>query len=189
MKKILAMAFCLVMAATATGQIPVTEDAEGGTPPVNQRLFFGGSFGLQFGTVTNIKVAPLAGIWLLPRIAAGAGPTFQYYKDPFGRTSIYGGRAMLQLTLIQNLNNIIPIGLNAGIYVNGEYEALSLQRAFFTSDPDAIGRFWHGTFLAGAGLSQPTGRRSSMNISFLWSITGNEYGIYDTPEIRIEFYF
>jgi hypothetical protein len=96
---------------------------------------------------------------------------------------------MLQLTLIQNLNNIIPIGLNAGIYVNGEYEALSLQRAFFTSDPDAIGRFWHGTFLAGAGLSQPTGRRSSMNISFLWSITGNEYGIYDTPEIRIEFYF
>ena len=189
MKKILAMAFCLVMAATATGQIPVTENAEGETPPVNQRLFFGGSFGLQVGTVTNIKVAPLAGIWLLPRIAAGAGPTFQYYKDPFGRTSIYGGRAMLQLTLIQNLNNIIPIGLNAGIYVNGEYEALSLQRAFFTSDPDAIGRFWHGTFLAGAGLSQPTGRRSSMNISFLWSITGNEYGIYDTPEIRIEFYF
>ncbi len=189
MKKILAMAFCLVMAATATGQIPVTENAEGETPPVNQRLFFGGSFGLQFGTVTNIKVAPRAGIWLLPRIAAGAGPTFQYYKDPFGRTSIYGGRAMLQLTLIQNLNNIIPIGLNAGIYVNGEYEALSLQRAFFTSDPDAIGRFWHGTFLAGAGLSQPTGRRSSMNISFLWSITGNEYGIYDTPEIRIEFYF
>lgn len=189
MKKILAMAFCLVMAATATGQIPVTENAEGETPPVNQRLFFGGSFGLQFGTVTNIKVAPLAGIWLLPRIAAGAGPTFQYYKDPFGRTSIYGGRAMLQLTLIQNLNNIIPIGLNAGIYVNGEYEALSLQRAFFTSDPDAIGRFWHGTFLAGAGLSQPTGRRSSVNISFLWSITGNEYGIYDTPEIRIEFYF
>ncbi|HNY57278.1 MAG TPA: hypothetical protein PKK93_03895 [Bacteroidales bacterium] len=189
MKKILAMAFCLVMAATATGQIPVTENAEGETPPVNQRLFFGGSFGLQFGTVTNIKVAPLAGIWLLPRIAAGAGPTFQYYKDPFGRTSIYGGRAMLQLTLIQNLNNIIPIGLNTGIYVNGEYEALSLQRAFFTSDPDAIGRIWHGTFLAGAGLSQPTGRRSSMNISFLWSITGNEYGIYDTPEIRIEFYF
>jgi hypothetical protein len=27
--------------------------------------------------------------------AAGAGPSFQYYKDPFGRTSIYGGRAML----------------------------------------------------------------------------------------------
>ncbi len=96
---------------------------------------------------------------------------------------------MLQLTLIQDLNNVIPIGLNTGIFVNGEYEALSLQRAFFTSDPEADGRFYHGTFLAGAGLSQPTGRRSSMNISFLWSVTGNEYGIYDTPEIRIEFYF
>jgi len=189
MKKILALAFCLAMAAVAAGQIPVTENAEEERPPVNQRLFFGGSFGLQFGTVTNIEVAPLAGIWLLPRVAVGAGPSFQYYKDPYGRTSIYGGRAMLQLTLVQDLNKIIPIGLNTGIFVNGEYEGLSLQRAFFNSDPDADGRFYHGTFLAGAGLSQPTGRRSSMNISFLWSITGNEYGIYDTPEIRIEFYF
>src|SRR5690606_11081065 len=141
MKKILALAFFLVIAATAAGQIPATENAEEERPPVNQRLFFGGSFGLQFGTVTNIEVAPLAGIWLLPRLAVGAGPSFQFYKDPYGRTSIYGGRAMLQLTLIQDLNNVIPIGLNTGIFVNGEYEALSLQRAFFTSDPEADGRF------------------------------------------------
>ena len=189
MRKILALALCLAMAAAAAGQIPVKENADEERPPVNKRLFFGGSFGLQFGTVTNIEVAPLAGIWLLPRVAVGAGPSFQYYKDPYGRTSIYGGRAMLQLTLVQDLNNIIPIGLNTGIFVNGEYEGLSLQRAFFTSDPEADGRFFHGTFLAGAGLSQRTGKRSSMNISFLWSITGNDYQIYDTPEIRIEFYF
>ena len=189
MKKILALAFCLVLAATASGQVPVTENAEEGRPPVKQRLFFGGSFGLQFGTVTNIEVAPLAGIWLLPRVAVGAGPSFQYYKDPYGRTSIYGGRVMLQVTLVQDLNNIIPVGINTGIFVNCEYEGLSLQRAFFNSDPEADGRFYYGIFLAGAGLSQPTGKRSSMNISFLWSINGNEYGIYDTPEIRIEFYF
>ena len=65
MKKIPAMALFLVMVASAAGQVPVTEKS-GERPPLRQRLFFGGSFGLQFGTVTNIEVAPLAGIWLLP---------------------------------------------------------------------------------------------------------------------------
>ncbi len=189
MKKIPALILFFIIAASAAGQIPATDNKAEEKPPVSQRLFFGGSFGLQFGTVTNIEVAPLAGIWLLPRLAVGAGPSFQYYKDPYGRTSIFGGRAMVQITLVQDLNNIIPLGMNTGIFVNGEYEALSLQRAFFTSSPEAEGRFFHGTFLAGAGISQPTGKRSSMNIVFLWSVTGNDYGIYDTPEIRVEFFF
>ena len=73
--------------------------------------------------------------------------------------------------------------------MHGEYEALSLERSFFTTAPENSGRMYYGSFLAGAGISQPTGRKSSMNITFLWSITGNEYGLYDTPEIRIEFYF
>lgn len=188
MKKILALALFLTMVIAAAGQVPATKGAEE-RPPLRQRLFFGGSFGLQFGTVTNIEVAPLAGIWLLPRVAVGVGPSFQYYKDPYGRTSIYGGRAMLQLTLIQDLNNVVPVGWNLGIFVSGEYEALSLERDFFTSTPDAGGRFLYHSFLGGAGISQPTGKRSSMNIVFLWCVTGNEYGIYDTPEIRVEFYF
>lgn len=188
MKKIVAITALLVTFVTAAGQVPETKNQDE-NPPLKQRLFFGGSFGLQFGTVTNIEVAPLAGVWLLPRLAVGVGPSFQYYKDPFGRTSIYGGRAMLQMTLIQDLNNIIPIGWNSGIFVHGEYEALSLERSFFTTAPENSGRMYYGSFLAGAGISQPTGRKSSMNITFLWSITGNEYGLYDTPEIRIEFYF
>ncbi len=188
MKKILIMTLLLLMVCSVSGQVPETvKQME--NPPLRQRLFFGGSFGLQFGTVTNIEVAPLAGIWLLPRLAVGAGPTFQYYKDPYGKTAIYGGRAMMQMTLIQDLNNIIPIGWNTGIFVHGEYEALSLERSFFTTAPEDSGRMYYGGLLAGAGISQPTGKKSSMNITFLWSITGNEYGLYDTPEIRIEFYF
>ena len=188
MKKILAITVLLVTFAGAAGQVPETNRQEE-NPPLRQRLFFGGSFGLQFGTVTNIEVAPLAGVWLLPRLAVGAGPSFQYYRDPLGRTSIYGGRALLQMTLVKDLNNIIPIGWNSGIFVQGEYEALSLERSFFTTAPENSGRMYYGSFLAGAGISQPTGKKSSMNITFLWSITGNEYGLYDTPEIRFEFYF
>lgn len=188
MKKILTVIVLIAAALSTAGQVPAFPNSDE-RPPLNQRLFFGGSFGLQFGTVTNIEVAPLAGIWLLPRVAVGAGPSFQYYKDPLGRTAIFGGRAMLQLTLVQDLNNVIPIGWNMGIFVNGEYDVLSLERGFFTPAPDATGRFLYGSFLAGAGISQPTGKKSSMNITFLWCVTGNEYGIYDTPEIRVEFYF
>ena len=188
MKKNLIMIACLLIAVSTVAQDYGTREIED-NPPVRQRLFFGGSFGLQFGTVTNIEVSPLVGFWLLPRVAIGAGPSFQYYKDPFGRTTIYGGRAMLQLKLVQDLNNIIPLGLNTGIFVTGEYEALSLEKSFFITPPGSEGRLYYGSFLAGAGLSQPTGKRSSMNVTFLWSLTGNEYGIHDTPEIRIEFYF
>ena len=158
-------------------------------PPFSQRLFFGGSFGLQLGSITNIDLAPVAGVWLLPRVAVGAGPSFQYYKDPVGGTIIFGGRALLKLSIIQDLNNILPLGLNLGIFATGEYEGLSLEKKFFSSTPTTGGRLYYDSFLVGAGLSQPTGARSNMNISFLWCITGNDYGIYDNPEIRIEFYF
>lgn len=188
MKKCMIMIACLSMAVAAAGQVYDTRVPEQ-RPPARQRLFFGGSIGLQFGTVTNIEVSPLAGIWLLPRVAIAAGPSFQYYDDPYGSTTIYGGRAMLQLNLIQNLNNVIPLGLNMGIFATGEYDALSLEKSFFTTTPGSSGRLYNGTFLAGGGISQPTGKRSSMNITFLWSVTTNIYGIYDNPEIRIEFYF
>jgi hypothetical protein len=188
MKKGFLVVICLIWCVVSSGQDQVISQSQG-RPKLSERLFFGGSFGLQFGTITNIEVAPTIGIWLLPRVAVAAGPSFQYYKDPFGKTAIYGGKTFLQLTLIQDLNNIIPIGLNAGIFVQGEYEGLSLERSFFTGIPEETGRLYYDSFLAGAGISQPTGKRSSMNITVLWCITDNSYGIYDKPEIRITFYF
>ncbi len=57
MKKILSITLLLVIFASAAGQVPETKKPQE-NPPLKQRLFFGGSFGLQFGTVTNIEVAP-----------------------------------------------------------------------------------------------------------------------------------
>jgi len=187
-KRSLAVILVLSMGMAAAGQ-GAGERGPSERPSFSQRLFFGGSFGLQLGTITNIDLAPIAGVWLLPRVAAGAGPSFQYYKDPYGATVIYGGRALIQLTLIQDLNNVLPLGLNLGIFATGEYEGLSLEKEFFSSTPASDGRLYYDSFLVGAGLSQPTGMRSSLNISFLWCITGNDYGIYNSPEIRFEFYF
>ncbi|MCK7533107.1 MAG: hypothetical protein MZV63_19755 [Marinilabiliales bacterium] len=45
------------------------------------------------------------------------------------------------------------------------------------------------TFLAGGGIRQMLGPRSSMNITFLWAFDDSGYGIYGNPEIRVSFMF
>ena len=184
MKRIVVVVLIAMICITGFGQ-----DTSKERPPLSERLFFGGSFGLQFGTITNIEASPVIGLWVLPRVAVAAGPSYQYYKDPVDATAIYGGKAYLQITLIQDLNNIIPIGINTGIFVQSEYQGLSLERSFWSLVPDGNGRIYMGTFLAGAGISQPIGRRSNMNFTVLWALTDTQYQVYDSPEIRISFNF
>jgi hypothetical protein len=166
-----------------TGQRPRNE-----VPPLKDRLFYGGSLGLQFGTFTDIEVSPIIGLWVLPRVGIAVGPTFRYYKDPYDHTTIYGGRAYIQYLFLQDINNIIPVGLHLGLFLHAEDEALSLESAFFKA-PGSSGRFILNTFLAGGGVRQPLGQRSSLNFMFLWALNNSEYSIYGNPEIRISVIF
>jgi len=158
-------------------------------PPLRERLFFGGNIGLMFGSYTNIDVSPIIGLWVLPRIAVAAGPNFRYFKDPYGSTTIYGGKAYTEIVFLQDLNNLLPLGIHLGLFLHGEYEGLSLESAFFKSPPYESARFMLNTFLAGGGIRQMLGPRSSMNITFLWAFDDSGYGIYGNPEIRVSFMF
>lgn len=173
---------------TSTGQVQSQEN-RAKSPPLAERIFFGGSFGLQFGTITNIELSPVVGLWLLPRLAVAAGPNWQYYKDLVGKTSIYGGRAYSRFMFIQDFNELIPLGINFGLFAHAEYEALSLDYEFWTGYNTGSSRIWQHNALVGLGISQPMGRKSSFNISFLWVVTQSEYQLYDNPEIRIDFLF
>ncbi len=157
-------------------------------PPLRERFFFGGSFGLQLGTDTDIELSPVAGFWILPRLAVAAGPNYRFYKSPQGRTDIYGGRAYTQFIVIRDLNSVIPLGLNFGFFLHAEDEMLSLESAFWKT-PGTSGRFLINTYLVGVGMSQPMGRRSSMNLMVLWALNDSVYNIYGTPEIRVSFIF
>ena len=156
-------------------------------PPLKERLFYGGGIGLQFGTITDIELTPVVGLWVLPRLGIAAGPTFRYYKNPIYSTAIYGGRTYLEYIILQDFDNMIPIGLHLGLFLHSEYEVISLESIF--KDPNASGRFILGTFLAGGGIRQPIGARSSLNLTFLWALNDSGYGIYGNPEIRISFMF
>jgi len=157
-------------------------------PPLKERIFFGGSFGLQLGTITDIELAPVAGFWMLPRLAVAAGPDYRFYKDPLGKTNIYGGKAYLEFVLIRDINTLIPIGLNMGIFLHFEDEMLSLDSEFWQI-PSGSERYNVNTLLAGAGLSQPVGRRASVNMMLLWALNEGEYNVYSSPEFRVTFIF
>lgn len=181
------LTFIIIFAVSSPGTRLMAQNNS--KPPLGQRLTYGGSFGLQFGTITNIEVSPLIGVWLLPRAVVVMGPTWQYYKDPYNRTSIYGGRAFGRFMFIQDLNEFVPLGIGLGFYLHAEYEALSLDSDFWNASLPDQTRFWEHNTLAGLGISQRIGMRSSFNISFLWSVTQSEYQIYNNPEIRIDFLF
>jgi hypothetical protein len=184
----------IILCITAAIFILAAENLSGQTgrekaPPLKERLFFGGSFGLQFGTYTDIEVSPVIGLWLLPRLAVAAGPDYRFYKDPDDRTDIYGGSAYMQFVVIQDISSVIPLGVHAGIFLHAENELLSLQSSFWKAPPYRSDRFYINTLLAGGGLSQQIGRRSSLDMMILWALNVSQYNLYSNPEIRVSLIF
>jgi hypothetical protein len=171
-------------------QFPFEREKSDASPPFKERLFYGGSVGLMFGTITDIQVSPVIGFWVLPRVAVAAGPTYRYYKDQFNKTAVYGGRSYLQFVVIQDINSVIPVGVHTGIFLHVEDELLSLKTSFWKNPPPyKTDRFYVNTVLAGGGISQQIGRRSSLNLMVLWPLNDSVYEIYSKPEIRISFIF
>ena len=158
-------------------------------PPLGERLFYGGSFSLQLGTITNIELSPVIGLWILPRIAIAAGPSYQFYKIYDEKTDILGGRSYLQVVLLRDIDKFIPLGIHTSIFFHIEDEMLALRSDFWKNITIQPKRFTVNTLLAGGGISQQIGRRSSMNIMVLWALTDPGYKIYSNPEIRIAFIF
>lgn len=145
--------------------------------------------GLQFGTITNIQVSPVVGLWVLPRLAVAIGPDYRFYKDRYDRTNIYGAKGYLQFVVIKDINKFLPVGTNTGIFFHIEDEALSLESSIWKNPPVFSERFYINTVLAGGGISQQMGRRSSLDIMVLWALNDSGYGVYNNPEIRISFVF
>jgi hypothetical protein len=157
------------------------------------RIFFGGNFGMQFGTITNIEISPLVGYFITPKLSAGTGIRFEYFKDkgyyaPY-ETIIYGGNIFTRYIIISNLGEGLNIGLNTGIFAQVEYEALSLEKAYFEPPYTEDGRFIVHSVLVGGGIIQPIGRRSAFLLTVLYNLNENARSPYSNPIIRVGFTF
>jgi hypothetical protein len=157
-------------------------------PPLSERLFYGGNFGLQFGSITDIQVSPVIGIWLLPRLAVAVGPSYRYYKDWDLETSIYGGKGYVQFAVIKDFGNLLTPLSGTGIFLRLEDEFLSLETSVW-KDQNLSGRYILNTVLGGVGISQQMGRKASLELMGLWALNGTDDRLYGNPEIRVSFVF
>lgn len=167
-------------------------DEEEELRPVD-RIFFGGNFSLMFGYITNIEISPLVGYYITPRLAAGTGIKFEYYKDkgfyyPY-QTAIYGGNIFSRYIIIKNLGEGMNLGLNTGIFTQAEYEVLSLEKEYFEPPYTEDGRFLVHSVLVGGGIIQPIGRRSAFLVTVLYNLNESVRSPYSNPIIRVGFTF
>ncbi len=147
-----------------------------------ERVYFGGNFGLQFGTITAVEVSPLVGYMLTPRLSTGAGITYQYFEDkryrPSYSSSIYGGRVFGRYNILE------------AFYAYAEYESLNLE--FYDPFRDRFSTEWVPGLLIGGGYNQiGAGGRGGFNIMALYNVTyDNVRSPYASPLVlRVGFIY
>ncbi|MPR34257.1 hypothetical protein [Salmonirosea aquatica] len=113
--------------------------------PLLDRLRLGGSFGLGFGTVTNINLSPMAGLNLTDKLVGGVGVTYMWlHSKRFNvNSNYYGGRTFLMYSLL-------PM-----VTLQAEYEGLNVE--YFDSVDRRYVRKWIGSPLIGGAYTQPLG--------------------------------
>lgn len=142
------------------------------------RLFYGGGFGLQVGTVTLIEVSPLVGYKVTPKLGIGISPTYKYYSyKPYGyssrlETNVYGGSIFARYMIFEN------------IFAHAEYESLFYDSKF----PGYLTqRTQYNSVLVGGGYRQQIGANAAMNLMVLWNLNDTPDSPYTNPVIRIGF--
>lgn len=166
-------------------------------PRLWDKMYVGGNFGLQFGTITDIEVSPHVGYYIYPRWSAGVGISYEYYNRKSSyyypvqiNTHIYGFSLFTRLALIPDMGKTFGIGNGISVIAQAEYERLSLEKKYFenTSLSDE-GRFWLDSFLVGGGIKQAIGRRSSIYILVLWNLNETINSPYSNPILKFGFDF
>ena len=117
--------------------------------PFKERIRLGGSFGLSFGTFTNINVSPMAGYQITEKLVGGVGATLMWFKSSYYNynTINYGGRAFLMYQIFLVVNII------------AEYETLNVPMSYQK-------RTWLSSPMFGASYSQPTGGKLIRAVHF-----------------------
>jgi hypothetical protein len=173
------------------GEEPNKEVKQKKSKYANSKLFFGGNFGLWFGSITSIELDPIVGYMVTPRLALGLGPMYMYYKEYDLETSIYGGKIFGQFTVFKDLNNSIKINLG-DIFIYAENELLNIEPIYY--DPITNwyykqSRKWIDLAVLGFGIRYPIGPKAGVSLYILWDISQNPEYSYQNPDIRIGFNF
>ncbi|WKK77616.1 hypothetical protein QYS49_11235 [Marivirga salinae] len=126
------------------------------------RLYFGGNFGLQFGSYTHIEASPIAGYMINDKLSAGVGVIYQYFRirgnSQVGdyETNIYGGKLFGRYNFSNQL------------FGYTEYE--NINRDFRPTPSSDLSRIWVPAYFIGGGYFQPLGNRAGVTVMALYNL-------------------
>ena len=166
----------------------------------SDKIFFGGSVGLLFGTVTRIDVLPQVGIWVIPQWAIGVGGRYTFRKGTYGivgedtkpiKSHIWGVSGFTQIMPVRDLDKAFGIGIHGGPIFQAEWEGLYLDKSIGNvATTSNEGKGWVHLVLVGAGYHFPLGDKAALNLLAMWNITDSRYSPYTSnPMLRISVNF
>jgi hypothetical protein len=174
--------FCFLFSAlfilSASYSVAQREYYPGDSIPFKDRLYYGGNFGMQFGTVTLIDFSPLVGVMITPKFSSGVGATYQYFNDRRyfgGQATSYGGRLFSRFNVLPN------------IFFHAEHESINFDN--YNEALKSFERIWSNALFLGGGYFAPFGARGGANITFLYNVRhDNRRSPYREPYvIRVGF--
>ena len=153
-------------AGTLVAQQAPTSSSSGES--FSDRIYWGGGVSLAFWNYTRIRVEPLVGYRITPKLSAGVKLAYEYLRyDQFGRTITshsYGGSLFARYRFIPQA------------YAHAEYGGANYESV------DALGnesRVGYPFLLLGGGFVQRTGSRTSLFFELLYDVLQDDASPYD----------
>jgi len=183
----------LTLATTLYISLPAAGQDENEESASHNRLFWGGNFGVQLGTITNIELSPLLGYNITPSLSAGAGFRYEFIKSSVKnysfsnyQTNIYGASLFTRYMLFKDLSESTGLRITGSLFAHAEYEVLSLEKKYFeVPQTQEEGRFLIESVLIGGGIYQPVGPKAGIVLMLLWNINESASSPYTNPIMRL----
>jgi len=148
-------------------------------PEVNNNIFFGGGFGLQFGTFTTVKFTPEVGYKVTDNLDIGIGLYYLYTKNNLYHYSdnIYGGKIFSRFYITPNF------------FLTGEYETLNIADYDIYTGQYTGKRIFIDGLPLGIGWRQQLGTRFAVLTTLMYNVLQNEKTPYSNPIFRVSFIY
>jgi hypothetical protein len=159
MKKLVQITLLILLSSYCFGQKQFDPE---GAPRFIDRVYFGGTFSLQFGTYTAIVISPIAGYMVTNRFSVGPGITYQYLK---GEAFDYTGRRYEYDSNIYGFSAFARYNITPMFFAYTQYESLKVD--FPSVDGTQLVREWVPGYFIGGGVFQRVGGRAGLGLSVL----------------------
>ncbi|MFA6950262.1 MAG: hypothetical protein WCQ70_06215 [Lentimicrobiaceae bacterium] len=170
------------------GQNVLKDQSEPGNS-FTDRLIYGGSIGLQFGSITLLDFSPVVGYRITPKLEAGIGATYKYYRykdfyrdqttgESFDlKSNILGGSVYTRYHFLENF------------FAHVEYERLryNYDELYYSGSTmmRQANHVYVNSLFVGGGLSQRISQHSYFYIMALWNLNDDAMSPYSNPVIRM----